>query len=583
MSGTKSPSKVGILLDKARRVVQLKGIDICSANLEVKDTRMNVKLKIFELASKVDQAQRLLAAYESIVGEHQWTPKMRVDDKIRNFQLDEDDRKGYVLLPLIPGYRSLCLRFCVLGHAFRTEGYEPIVLRDDKDLPARPELTVDEEEKLATVEGDRYMSKRYPKMFGIKTISIGDVLGSGYQYPDVGELEEEELRSFNYRGIDLSGCAKSSTKKYLKRYTLDTTDPEIRNIFEDFLRGGAMLADATRKIIDEYDLEAVLVNEVYYIQGKVPLELCHRAGIKAYTQGRGYHQGKLRVGRAANRDPHGKFADAELTSRAVETELTEEEKETINELMKKRESGDVTQRQYTTEEASSVDVAEDQIVGVFSNLLWDAALEPKQALYGDFYSWLDDTIETGVGVEDTHFVIKVHPAESISGTNESVVDWIDENHAPLPDNFTVLPPDTEVNTYALIRDLDAGAVYSSTVGLEMAFNGVPVVVGGYPPYHGFGITHDPSSKSEYRELLERVGELECDEEMRKRAQRFAYFLFICKQLDFPYLSEFFLGSERGVDSIEHEEIARVDSIYNSIVNQILNGEEVIEPECMRLK
>jgi hypothetical protein len=544
---------------------------------------MNLKLKIFELSSRVGQAQRLLDTYESIAGEHQWTPRVRVDDKIRNFQLDEGDRKGYVLLPLIPGYRSLCLRFCLLGHAFRTNGYEPIVLRDDKDLPARPELTVDEEEKLATVEGDRYRSKRYPDLFGIKTVSIGDVLGSGYQCPDVGGLEEDELRSFTYRGIDLSGCAKSSTKKYLKRYTLDTTDPEIRNTFEDFLRGGAMLADATQEILNEYDLKAVLVNENYYIQGRVPLELCHRDGVKAYTQCKGYQQEKLRVGRAANRDSHGRFADAELTSKAVETGLSEEEKKRINELMKKRESGEVTKLQYTTEGSSSVEVSEDIIVGVFSHLLWDGSQEQEQALYMDFYSWLSDTIETGIKMEDTHFVIKAHPAESISGTNESVMDWIDENHAPLPDNFTVLPPDTDVNTYALIRDLDAGAVYASTVGLEMAFNGIPVIVGGYPPYHGFGITHDPSSKSEYRELLERVGELECDEEMKKRAQRFAYFLFICKQLDIPYLSEFFSGSERGVDSIEHEEIAREDSIYNSIVNQILNGEEVIEPGCMGLK
>ena len=292
---------------------------------------MNIKLRILELATKVNQAQRLLATYESLVGETQFTPKMRVDDKIRNFQLDEDDRKGYVLLPLIPGYRSLCLRFCVLGHAFRVNGYEPIVLRDDKDLPARPELTVDKdkEEKSATVEGVRYMSKRYPKSFGIETVSIGGVLGSGYQYPDVGRLEEEELRSFTYRGIDLSGCAKASTKKYLKRYTLDMTDPEIRNTFKDFLRGGAMLTDATREILDRYDIKVSVVNEANYIQGRVPLDICERNDINVYTQVKGYHQGKIIFGNSDNRNYMPQFGDDETTAKAVDTELSEQQRERI--------------------------------------------------------------------------------------------------------------------------------------------------------------------------------------------------------------------------------------------------------------
>jgi capsule polysaccharide export protein KpsC/LpsZ len=218
------------------------------------------------------------------------------------------------------------------------------------------------------------------------------------------------------------------------------------------------------------------------------------------------------------------------------------------------------------------------LVGIFSHLPWDAALEPEQALYGNFYDWLDDTIEVASQKEETQFILKAHPAEKIRGTNEGVGNWIEENHAPLPDNIDFLPPDTDVNTYALIEDLDAGIVYASTVGLEMALDGVPVLVGGYPPYHGFGITHDPSSKSEYIEKLQNIENLEHGEERQKRAWRFAYFHFICKHLDFPPLAK----PEEEVH-LEHEDFVGEGSVYASIVDQILNGEAVIQPGCMGLK
>jgi len=519
-----------------------------------------------------------LTMYESLIGEGPWNPNISVEDKVRNFRLDEDDRNGYVFFPLIPGYPSLCIRFCVLGHAFRTKGYEPIILRDDNDLPARPELTINDKEKFLTVEACRYRSKKYPEIFGINTVSIDDILGSDYEVPDVEKINEENLQSFTYRGINLTGCAAASTKKYLKRYTLDLKDSDIRGVFGNFLRSGMILADATQEIIDRYDVKITVVNEGNYIQGKVPLDICERNGIRVYHQSNGYHKGKIIFGKPDNRYHMPHFSDGEITARVVDTELSEEQRERIGNLMRERKGGKITPTHYTTHNDVSVETGNSRLVGIFSHLLWDAALEPEQAIYDDIYGWLDETIETASQKEDTQFVIKAHPAEDIRGTNESTGDWIEENHAPLPDNIDFLPPDTNVNTYALIEDLDAGIVYASTVGLEMALDGVPVLVGGYPPYHGFGITHDPSSKSEYIEKLQNIENLEHGEERKKRAWRFAYFHFICKHLDFPPLAK----PEEEV-RLEHEDFVGEDSVYATIVDQILKGEEVIQPGCMGLK
>jgi len=534
---------------------------------------MSVKRAVLKMASTVNQAQTLLSVYEGIVGDMPWSPRLDVADELRNAHLDDDEREGYVLLPVLPAYDSLWMRFGVLGYAFRTRGYEPIILYEDDELPANLEFTIEDEGSRAKKEGYRYQTRRYFDVLGLESMSIGDVLGRDYELPAV-DTSVRIPGSWIYQTLDLTGCVEASTRKYLKRYTLDDSDPTVRRAYEQFLKSGAMIADATQQLLETYDIEAVLVNEPNYIQGWIPLKLCHEAGIDAYTQGKGYHRGRVAFGRAANRNYRWNFADKTMTATAVETELSESQLETLARLFDERKSGDVTRMQYTPDDGSSVEVPQDRLVGVFSHLLWDGALEPEQAIYEDFFAWLRDTIDVGAEMENTHFVIKVHPAEQLSGTNESVMDWLDDHYDPLPENVSILPPDTPVNTYELIDDLDAGIVYASTVGLEMALEGVPVLVGGYPPYHGFGITHDPANKSEYVDCLRRIDTLGYGPERLRRAQRFAYFLFVCKHFDFPALND-------GTRQLRRDDLGD-DSTYVSMVTRILDGEEVIRPNCLGL-
>jgi hypothetical protein len=541
---------------------------------------MDIKRKGLKIASQANLAQPLLSIYESIGNEIPWTPNLEVDEEIREHKLSSSECKGYVLFPLIPMFDIFAFRAGVLGHAFREQGYKPLILYDRNDLPPKP---ADNTSKSYTVDNvkKRYLIEWYLNEFGIEGLTIGDVLGSGYDPISINNKKMKQLQSYTHTGINIGEPAVATTRRELKRYTLDISNERVRRTYKTALQRGAMIADAIKKIISDYDLEAVLVYDTSYIYGKIPLELCHNHGINAYTHETGYHEGKLMYGRAANKIAHGRFSNREIVSQVVRTELKKCQRHRIREVMKKRESGDITRVQYSASNSSSIDVPEKHIVGIFSHLLWDAAIEPQEAIYQDFYSWLRDTIEVGARMDDTHFVIKSHPAENIRGTNESVVDWINESYESLPPNFTVLPADTDIDTYALIQDLDAGAVYASTVGLEMAFAGLPVLVGGYPPYHGFGITHDPQSKSKYRESLQEIADMRKNKKAKIRAERFAYFLFECKQIEFPHLREYQSRSEDKI-CIEHDEIVKDSGICSSIVNQVLAGDEVIAPQCQSL-
>lgn len=539
--------------------------------------------RLLKLASRFDLAQDVLDAREFVFGEPSLSSTdVVVEEAIQNYEIATENHKGYVLFPLLPGYFDQCLRFCVLAHAFRTNGYEPLVLRDSYDLPILPYRPV---ERRASESGEswhksekyRYAARHYPAKFGIETVTIGELLDGTYSV--VPESVDSELpASYVHNGHDIADCTAAITRKYFMRYRLDMSDADVRETYTQFLRGSMMLVDAIETLFDRHAIAATVAIEPAYIHGKIPLKVAEAHGAAAYSFSKGYHEGDVLFGSVDEQNYLGKHIPVRVADKIAALSLSESERVQIHELMRARQSGDITPIQYTSNSTSSIDCPESNLIGIFTHLLWDAALEPEQALYEDIYDWLTDTIDGLGDVDDTRFVVKTHPAEAIRGTEESVLDFIDEQYGTLPDNFTVLSPETEVNTYELLDDLDAGIVYASTVGLEMAFEGIPVLVGGYPPYYNAGITHNPTSRAEYREHLAEINRLECTTEMQTIAEQFAYFYFVCKPLQFPYFEQF-QSDETETVVVRHDEIASQESVYNQAVTQMLEGDEVLDPVC----
>ena len=64
--------------------------------------------------------------------------------------------------------------------------------------------------------------------------------------------------------------------------------------------------------------------------------------------------------------------------------------------------------------------------------------------------------------------------------------------------------DAKVNTYDLVEIADLGLVYTTTVGMEMAMSGIPVIVVGNTHYRSKGFTLDPDSWDAYFKMLDDV-------------------------------------------------------------------------------
>ena len=138
-----------------------------------------------------------------------------------------------------------------------------------------------------------------------------------------------------------------------------------------------------------------------------------------------------------------------------------------------------------------------------ANVLGDSLTLGRRIFSDSMTEWMIRTIEYFRKRSDVQFIIRIHPGEQI-GWGPSVFDILKEKFPTLLENIHLLPTDADVNTYDLVNIADFGLVYTTTVGMEMAMIGLPVIVAGITHYRNKGFTLDVGSWDSYFETLNNV-------------------------------------------------------------------------------
>jgi hypothetical protein len=138
-----------------------------------------------------------------------------------------------------------------------------------------------------------------------------------------------------------------------------------------------------------------------------------------------------------------------------------------------------------------------------TNVLGDSLTLGRNVFAASMAEWIARTIQHLAANSEFQVVVRVHPGERlIHGPSLAAVI---ENALPVrPPHIHVIGPRETTNTYDLMELASAGLVYTTTVGMEMAMRGVPVIVAGNTHYRRRGFTLDPSTWDEYFNMLDDV-------------------------------------------------------------------------------
>ena len=172
-------------------------------------------------------------------------------------------------------------------------------------------------------------------------------------------------------------------------------------------------------------------------------------------------------------------------------------------------------------------------------------------------------------------VVRVHPAEQSWGTRQPVSDAL--GSGTLPDNVRIVGPADPISSYALLGLSDLVLTYASTIGLEAAVRGLPVVVSAKTHYRGCGFTIDAASHEEVERCLEAAAAPTA--EQVELARRYAFTFFFRCMIPFPTV-ETVEGRLTAVPSDREQLLPGRDPYLDFVCDRILDGEEFVLPDSL---
>ena len=144
------------------------------------------------------------------------------------------------------------------------------------------------------------------------------------------------------------------------------------------------------------------------------------------------------------------------------------------------------------------------VVMLAANVLGDSLTLGRDIFAASMTEWITKTVQYFAKRTDIQLVIRVHPGEKLVPQAKSMGTVVKEALPEMPNHIHVIGALDNINTYDLIEIANVGLAYTTTVGLETAMNGRPVISCGQTHYRGRGITLDPNTWEEYYATLEKV-------------------------------------------------------------------------------
>ena len=178
------------------------------------------------------------------------------------------------------------------------------------------------------------------------------------------------------------------------------------------------------------------------------------------------------------------------------------------------------------------------VVLLAANVLGDSLTLGRNIFAESMSEWITKTVQYFARRTDVQLVVRIHPGEKIVPLAKSMGTVVREALPEIPSHIHAIGALDNVNTYDLIEIADLGLAYTTTVGVETAMNGIPVISCGETHYRNRGFTLDPNTWDEYFSTLEKVlSDLPAHrltEEQTAKAWNYAYRFFFEYPRPFPW-------------------------------------------------
>lgn len=330
--------------------------------------------------------------------------------------------------------------------------------------------------------------------------------------------------------VPLGSLVTPSLRWALRVHKLPDDEP-TRYLFREYIQSAYQVAVSFRDLLLRVDPQCVVVfNGLMYPEASARW-VTQQFGVRVIT-----HEVAFKPQSAFFSERHATAYPIEIPE---EFELDDEQKARLDKYLSGRFQGKFTMAgirfwpdmQRLGEAFERKAAGFNQIVPVFTNVVYDTSQVHANVLFPHMFAWLDQILEIIRAHPDTLFVIRAHPDEMRPGTGkqsrESVQDWVKRNQVDRLPNIIFINPVEYLSSYELIQKAKFVMVYNSSIGLEATLMGVPVLCGGKARFTQYPMVFFPDSVEAFRRqadmFLAQPSGIELPEGFQRNARRFLYY------------------------------------------------------------
>ena len=381
---------------------------------------------------------------------------------------------------------------------------------------------------------------------GLPVHRYGDLLrpDDSSESSDLDRLSLSEIRSLTVDGVAVGEHAVAGAIRFFACARLED-EPDHLVVTRRYLKAALRTTAATRRLLERYPFEVACGSHGIYVPQGLVFEVARRRNVRVVNWHQAYRQ---RCVLFSHGDTYHKTLLHEPASDWKPEHWDDALEQQTMTYLDSRQYGKQDWISFNREpDAMSLEAVAKMgvdfakpVIGLLTNVAWDAQLHYGATPFEDMMTWLVETIRYFAQRPDLQLLVRIHPAE-VKGYNKSrqpALAEIQRAFPTLPANVFVIPPESTISTYDTMERCNAVIIYATKTGIELAARGVPVIVAGEAWIKNKGFALDATSRDGYFELIDRLPLAErLTAEQTRLARMYAYHFFMRRMIEIEYLDE----------------------------------------------
>lgn len=435
----------------------------------------------------------------------------------------------------------------VLSVALNLRGAEVHVLLCDGALPAcfkceigliRPGNFVEGGIKSYFCKGCTDSAEEMYRSLGIKVHKYSDFISEGMRVRvknSLGEIKTlSDIGAFQFQGMPIGDHAKSGALRYFASSNLEGCEKGFQVALK-YLEAALLTYFVSDALMKQEKYQVMSCLHGIYIPHGILNEVAKSHGIRVVNWTASYKKRSFLFS-------HGDTYHHTLMSEPVDTWQSipwneKIESEIMTYLNSRQQGGGRDWITFLKKPNQNLQEIQNSLkgidfskpcIGMLTNVAWDAQLHYPANAFPDMVDWVIKTIRYFLSRPDLQLILRIHPAE-ISGdipSRQPILQEIAKHFPQLPSHIFIIPPDSDISTYAVMEKCQAVVIFGTKTGLELTSRGIPVIVAGEAWIKNKGLTFDAQTESAYFALLDQLPFKEkMDQATLTKARKYAFHFF----------------------------------------------------------